>query len=254
MLKRQKACESGFLGSLRWLFFYGLACGWGGQKSFAGLKLFDLGLHLPLQTSETLLALQASVTLSAAETAQLVRRAWQGNRPAVNRLVEAWYPRIYNFAYRYFFDHDQAGEATQQTFIRMHQRLAQLEDPDRFRAWLYQIAHNQCHEQHRQLRRQPDPIGEQWAATASTAEPAHNPEAAYGQAELSALLQQALNSLPESQRAIVIMKEYEGLKFREIAEALGLPENTVKSRLYYGLKHLRKTLREWQITPETLHV
>jgi RNA polymerase sigma-70 factor (ECF subfamily) len=57
--------------------------------------------------------------------------------------------------------------------------------------------------------------------------------------ETSELLTDLLKAIPEEQRTVIIMKEYEGLKFREIAEALGISENTVKSRLYYGLKGLR---------------
>ena len=65
--------------------------------------------------------------------------------------------------------------------------------------------------------------------------------------ELRDLLNRALQTLPEEQRVVVVLKEYEGLKFREIAEVLDAPLNTVKSRLYYGLKALRKTFNQWDI-------
>jgi RNA polymerase sigma-70 factor (ECF subfamily) len=69
---------------------------------------------------------------------------------------------------------------------------------------------------------------------------------------LREILNRALQEIPEEQRVVVIMKEYQGLKFREIAEAMELPINTVKSRLYYGLKALRKLFDEWNVTEEVV--
>lgn len=79
-----------------------------------------------------------------------------------------------------------------------------------------------------------------------------NPESQYRHAELSDILQQALCELSEEQREVVIMKEYEGLKFREIAEVLNISENTVKSRMYYGLDGLKKILERKKITKDTI--
>ncbi|HAC25246.1 MAG TPA: RNA polymerase subunit sigma, partial [Cytophagales bacterium] len=78
-----------------------------------------------------------------------------------------------------------------------------------------------------------------------------NPEHQLRQAELSDLLQQCLLELSEEQRTVVIMKEYEGFKFREIAEALNISENTAKSRLYYGLDGLKKILEQKNLTKES---
>src|SRR5690606_30465743 len=79
-----------------------------------------------------------------------------------------------------------------------------------------------------------------------------NPERQYHHAEVSDILQRALMELSDEQREVVIMKEYEGLKFREIAEALNISENTAKSRMYYGLDGLKKILEKKQITKDTL--
>jgi RNA polymerase sigma factor (sigma-70 family) len=79
-----------------------------------------------------------------------------------------------------------------------------------------------------------------------------NPERQLRHSELSDLLQACLLELSEEQREVVIMKEYEGLKFREIAEALNISENTVKSRMYYGLDGLKKILEKKNISKETI--
>jgi RNA polymerase sigma factor (sigma-70 family) len=80
----------------------------------------------------------------------------------------------------------------------------------------------------------------------------HDPERQFQHSELSEILQKALYELNDDQREVVIMKEYEGLKFREIAEALNISENTVKSRMYYGLDGLRKILERKNIDKDSM--
>ena len=79
-----------------------------------------------------------------------------------------------------------------------------------------------------------------------------NPERSYGQVEIEKVLMSCLDTLPKEQRSVVIMKEYEGMKFREIAETLKTSENTIKTWLYRGLKQLKKELDSRNITKETL--
>ncbi|MBN8578579.1 MAG: RNA polymerase sigma factor [Cyclobacteriaceae bacterium] len=190
----------------------------------------------------------------------LLERARQGDANAQGKLVQVWYKRIYNFAYKFFFDHDLAMEVSQKTFISMHRNLAGLQDASRFKSWLYTIAVNYCREELRKkkskravsLNEFPTAEGEvsyQWETSHGRAD---NPEKQLRQTELSDLLQQCLMELSAEQREVVIMKEYEGLKFREIAEALQISENTVKSRMYYGLDGLKKILERKNITKEAL--
>jgi len=187
----------------------------------------------------------------------LLVRARQGDRQAQGKLMQLWYKRIYNFGFKFFFDHDLAMEVTQKTFISMHRNLPHLQDSTRFKSWLYAIAINACREElrKRQARRvMAMPDGEEGGPVMQV-EAAHrheNPERQFRQAELSDLLQQCLLALSEEQRTVVIMKEFEGFKFREIADALHISENTAKSRLYYGLNALKKILIQRNITKETV--
>jgi RNA polymerase sigma factor (sigma-70 family) len=181
----------------------------------------------------------------------LIEKAQNGDKRAFDELVNLWYTRIYNFAYKYFCDEDLAAEIAQNTFIAVYKNLGKLQNIERFKAWLYQIASNCCHEEQRRQKRKwtiswfrssPDSEDETWEIPIEDERIFANPEAQFAQAELAEILQKALAKLPEEQRIVVIMKEYEGLKFTEIAEALQISENTAKSRLYYGLKALKKTL------------
>jgi RNA polymerase sigma factor (sigma-70 family) len=188
----------------------------------------------------------------------LVEEARHGDKQAAGKLVNLWYKRIYNYCFKYFSDHDLASEVAQKTFIAMYSKLGALSEAARFRPWLYRIATNYCHEEERARKRhsgQPLPAeGEAHASVHHLPEPhsALHPEREFQQRELAELLLQCLEDLPREQREVVIMKEYEGLKFREIAEALDVSENTVKSRMYYGLDALRKAMKKRNITKETI--
>ena len=190
----------------------------------------------------------------------LVARAREGDKNAQGKLVQMWYKRIYNFGYKFFFDHDLAMEVAQKTFISMHRNIDGLQETTRFKSWLYTIAVNNCREVLRKrkatrsvsihdLRPGESEESYRWEASSSRRE---NPEKQLRHSELSDLLQQCLMELSDEQREVVIMKEYEGLKFREIAETLNISENTVKSRMYYGLDGLKKILESKNITKETI--
>lgn len=189
-------------------------------------------------------------------TDQLIADAAKGQRIAITRLVQVWQKRIYNFCLRYFGDHDMAMEVTQKTFITMCAKLHTLKDHGQFRSWLYTIASNFCHDEKRrrskttqvQFGSAQDEEGHFYPEPESD----HQPGRTFEQQELADILKRALAMLSEEQRLIVIMKEYEGFKFHEIAEVLGISENTAKSRLYYGLDHLRKVLNRWNINKETV--
>ncbi len=190
----------------------------------------------------------------------LILRARQGDQNAQGKLVQMWYKRIYNFSYKFFVDHDLAMEVTQKSFISMCRNVGGLQDPARFKSWLYKIAVNYCREEARRRKgsrslsfdvvwnreAEDSPVWE------SSGQRHENPERQFHHAEVSDILQQALLELNEDQREVVIMKEFEGLKFREIAEVLNISENTVKSRMYYGLDGLKKILESKNITKDTL--
>jgi RNA polymerase sigma factor (sigma-70 family) len=191
----------------------------------------------------------------------LIQRAKQGDQNAQGRLVLLWYKRIYNFGYKFFIDHDLAMEVSQKTFISMCKNLEGLQDIARFKSWLYTIAVNYCREEARKKKNNRafsfDTVWDREAENSprweSSGQRLDDPEKQLQQSELSDILQEALLQLSEEQREVVIMKEYEGLKFREIADILHVSENTVKSRMYYGLDGLRKILERKNINKETIN-
>jgi RNA polymerase sigma-70 factor (ECF subfamily) len=153
-----------------------------------------------------------------------------------------------------------AMEVSQKTFISMCKNLQSLQDTARFKSWLYKIAVNYCREEVRKKKGSRslsfDLVWNRDAEDSpnweSSAQRFDNPERQLQQLELSDILQKALLELNEEQREIVIMKEYEGLKFREIAEILNISENTAKSRMYYGLDGLKRILEKKNINKNTI--
>ena len=183
----------------------------------------------------------------------LIEKSKHGDNKAFGKLVGLWFKRIYNFSLKYFNDHDQAMEATQKTFISVFKNIRKLKDNKSFKVWLYRIALNQCHEEDRRARRRPWYSILQSEDVLVKVEPHLDPEKQYNRHEREEILMDMIQMLPEEQRIILIMKEYEGLKFREIAESLGISENTAKSRLYYGLKGLKKSFEEHHLNMESIH-
>lgn len=192
----------------------------------------------------------------------LIQRFLDGEVVAFNSLVWRWQKPIYNFVLRYIASTEDAKDITQRTFFRAYKNLHKLKDRQKFSSWLYQIALNLCRDEaklkHHNLQVSLDAYNENGGHNIDHELQNHriqgsNPEKVVEEHELQEILQQALTNIPEEQRTVVIMKEYQGLKFHEIAEILELPVNTVKSRMYYGLNAMRKLLNQWNITKETVH-
>lgn len=194
---------------------------------------------------------------------ELIEKFLQGNIEAFNTLVWRWQKIIFNFVWRDLGNREEAHDVTQQVFIRAHRHLHNLKDRERFATWLYQIAANLCRDVIKQRRRRQvlslESMQENGsselatnAAFTLTPESEQHPDRIVSRSQLRDLLEKALQEIPEEQRVVVIMKEYQNLKFAEIAEILGAPVNTVKSRLYYGLNALKKVLARWEIDREVL--
>ena len=189
--------------------------------------------------------------------AELIRRFRDGESHAFNGLVGRWQPRLYNFILRQVGDREEAHDLCQKVLIKAHRNLRRLRDPEKFSTWIYQIAVNTCRDELRRRRRHPTISLESLENGAdrrpgATANASARTDTGIHECELRDLLNRALQCIPQEQRTIVVMKEYEHLKFTEIAAILKLPVNTVKSRLYYGLNNLRKQLDQWNITRETI--
>jgi RNA polymerase sigma-70 factor, ECF subfamily len=182
---------------------------------------------------------------------QLISRYLSGDQEGFNVLVRKWEKRIYNFILRYCGTREEAQDLCQDVFTAAFQRLSSLRDRERFSSWLYTIALNACRMRMRSAggrRMIPLDVPENLEAVdlqiqKQSREISVNPEQAFSRKEGELWIRQAIGKLSEEQRVVLILKEYEGLKFHEIAEVLGCPVSTIKSRLYLGLEAMR---RQWE--------
>ncbi len=167
------------------------------------------------------------------EDRDLIGKARRGNVDAYNLLVSRWEKRIFNYLLKLVGNREDAMDLCQDTFLKAYQNLGRLDDAGRFAPWLFRIAHNEAFS----LLRKPKP---------DSGEPPEFEPAAQGgrlfPIELSLAVASALDRLSADQREAVVLKIYQGFKFEEMAEVLGCPVSTVKSRLYTALDLLKDRL------------
>ena len=167
------------------------------------------------------------------EDPDLIVKARKGNVEAYNLLVSRWERRVFNYLLRLIHNREDAMDLSQDVFLKAYQNLAKLDDPARFSAWLFRIAHNEAFSQLRRKRPETELLGEpRVKGTGGALLPI----------ELSLAVDSALKLLTEDQREAVLLKVYQGFKFEEMAEILEIPVSTVKSRLYTALDLLKTSL------------
>ncbi len=168
----------------------------------------------------------------AVEDADLISRVRHGDVEAYNLLVSRWEKRVFNYLLRLCGSPDDALDLSQDAFLKAYQNIRKLDDPARFGPWLYRIAHNEACSLFR--KRRPETAME-------NAGPERNRAPGFPM-DLSLAVTAALDRLNPDQREAVVLKVYEGFKFDEMAEVLGCPVSTVKSRLYTALDLLKAEL------------
>ena len=174
----------------------------------------------------------------------LLELALGGDEACFGELVRRWQSKIYSFICRYVGNSDEARDLTQDTFTKAYQNLDRLSDPGRFSSWVYKIALNECRMRFRRSRHiKPIPLQDYMESGQAEAD-TETPERVLADKELVQALRESFEILPEEQRAVITMKEYQGLKFHEISEILDVPLSTVKSRMYLGLKTLRRLMEK----------
>src|SRR6187455_1844935 len=185
---------------------------------------------------------------------ELVARAQGGDIESFNQLIVRWERPIYALAYRVIGKEEDARDVCQDAFLRAYRALPGFKGQAKFSSWLYRIALNLCRDWIRRQRRAPVsqfPEDIDILEAAAATEPVESIEDLVARRELSAVVEEAMAKLPDEQRTAIILKEYHGMTFQEIADLQGCPLSTVKTRLYQGLSVLRRQLeRNGQLQAE----
>jgi RNA polymerase sigma-70 factor, ECF subfamily len=181
------------------------------------------------------------------DEAALIRAAKEGDTGAFEQLVRCHTRRVFRVALHIARSHQDAEEITQETFLRAFQHLKRFEERARISTWLTRIAVNVALGRLPKSRREPavsiseEPEAAELGAQ-QIADWRPNPEEFYSRSELAGILKHALESLPIMYSTVFLLRDVEGLSITETAEALGLSEPAVKTRLVRARLQLRERL------------
>ena len=179
---------------------------------------------------------------------ELVRRVQAGDQTAFNLLVLKYQHRVLKLVGRFVNDPAEAEDVAQEAFLKAYRALASFRGDSAFYTWLYRIAINTAKNALVSQRRRPvdfdldlqDP--EQYDRQAKLKE-ADTPEGALLTDEIRAVVEQAMEELPEDLRTAIVLRELEGLSYEEIAEAMDCPVGTVRSRIFRAREAIDRKLK-----------
>ena len=174
---------------------------------------------------------------------ELVEQFQNGDSSAFDVLVRRWERKAQGAIYRLVGPGEDVRDLSQETLLKAYRGLGTFKQEARFSSWLYQIALNVCRDRMRRGRGKSYVSFDELSETGDTGtEPGPSALELIEARDLSRQVAAAVSALPQEQREVVVLKEYQGLTFLEIAEALDVPLSTVKTRLYRGLGQLRQEL------------
>lgn len=182
--------------------------------------------------------------------AETIRQVQAGDAEAYRRLVLKYQQKVYGVSFGMVQNPEDAREITQEAFIKAYKSLGRFRFDASFYTWLYRITVNLAIDfKRRAVKRRTDELDEtrQYKDEAGMVMQSHtsaSPGRRLERKRLADTIQEAIDQLPEDQRTAILLREVEGLSYREIAESMDCAEGTVMSRLFYGRKKLQEILKD----------
>ena len=177
----------------------------------------------------------------------LIEQCLAGDQVAWEQIVRQNWRKVFNVAYKFVGKHDEAEDLTQDIFLKIFKALRTFDRRANFQTWIISISRNLCIDHYRSVRKERQTIARD--VDSSELQPATTDRGPYAAAEhqdLRAQLRQALETLPVTLRTAVVLRDLQELSYQEIADRLGLPEGTVKSRINRGRIELAHQVRRLQ--------
>jgi len=177
------------------------------------------------------------------EWLQTASRALAGDSSAQGEVLEALRPRLFRFVLRHTGDHNLAEEVTQESLVKIFEKISGVREPAALEGWAFQVTSNILRDHFRRGKR--DESGKEklqhlnWGPSLRIDDPSVQAE----RKELAQIVTWALEQLDDKHRVVLEMREFEGMEQKDIADALGIPEGTVWSRLSIARRKLRDILR-----------
>jgi RNA polymerase sigma-70 factor (ECF subfamily) len=189
------------------------------------------------------------------EIDSLIERCLKGDQRAWDDIVRLYWRKVFNVAYKFVGRQDEAEDLTQDIFLKLFKSLKTFDRRANFSTWLISVSRNLCIDHYRSMRREHDVVTHD-VDVVTLARPSviDSPQAALEQRDRVALLRAALDKLAPSLRTAVMLRDIQELSYQEIAEKLGVPEGTVKSRINRGRTELSRQIARLREQQETVRM
>ena len=175
----------------------------------------------------------------------IIERCLQGDQAAWDEIVRLYWRKVFNVAYKFVGRHDMAEDLTQDIFLKLYRSLNTFDRRANFQTWLISVSRNLCIDHYRSVRKERETMNRDVDASELTpASTDKSAQALLEQRDRVTMLRTALNKLPPTLRTAVLMRDIQELAYTEIAEKLGVPEGTVKSRINRGRTELARQIQK----------
>jgi RNA polymerase sigma-70 factor, ECF subfamily len=187
----------------------------------------------------------------AEQDLEIVRRCQQGDDMAYGQLVSRYQRKVYTIALNMVKSPDDAMDIAQESFIKIHRYIGNFQGSSSFYTWLYRIVVNLCIDHMRRSgkwvsaefdERTIDREHDEKEVCVLSSDLGNNPSKTMGRKELAEQIQRAIDTLPPYHRAVIIMREIEGMSYAEMAKAMKVSKGTIMSRLHHARHKLQKLL------------
>ena len=175
----------------------------------------------------------------------IIERCLKGDQAAWDEIVRLYWRKVFNVAYKFVGRHDLAEDLTQDIFLKLYRSLNTFDRRANFQTWLISVSRNLCIDHYRSVRKERETVNRDVDASELTpASTDKSAQALLEQRDRVTMLRAALNRLPPTLRTAVLMRDIQELAYTEIAEKLGVPEGTVKSRINRGRTELARQIQK----------
>lgn len=187
--------------------------------------------------------------LDLADEHALVEQCRRQNYEAFSKIVDAYQARVFGFVRRMVRNEEEALDVTQDVFIKAYRHLERFDGRSSLRTWLFRIAHNLCIDRARRRSRQP--VETSIEPMAADGDPIEIPDVRWDPErlalsnEMSAVVEQAVGTMSDKLRIVLLLHDKEDLGYDEIASTVDVPVGTVKSRLFLARAHLQRHLARY---------
>ena len=174
--------------------------------------------------------------------AELIERCLRKDNSAWEQIVARYRLKVFHIAYKFTGKHDEAEDLTQEIFLKVFKSLDKFNRDADFSTWLSSVARNFCIDNYRAGKREREVLVEDLVAFDLAPAASGNPHRALEDQDRRSFLRRGLDQLPDKLREAVVLRDLQGLSYQEMADRLGLPEGTVKSRINRGREELARLL------------